>query len=114
MDRIKFEIELISEGKYGTIGDLGIHYDKTENMVNVRMDSNWSVDATSFTKQMIDNEILDMKRIFNKLKLKYADLNNFLNGKNVRFILMDDYGMGAVELAKEFDGETEYIVKIEK
>ena len=100
--RIKNAIILLNDGHPFKVGDLTFGCkDKSHFSV-----TGWSLinDLAKVTKQSALNELTDIKMLFTKMTIASNELADFLKGRQIEFCLGYDYGLGAIGICKETNG----------
>lgn len=100
--RIKSAIILLADDHPIKVGDLTFG-SKDEKHFSV---TGWTIknDLANVTKQSALNELTEIKILFAKMTIASIELADFIKGKQIEYCLGYDYGMGAIEICKETDG----------
>jgi hypothetical protein len=100
--RIKSAIILLADGHPFKVGDLMFGC-KDKKHFSV---TGWTLknDLANVTKQSALNELTDIKTLFTKMTIASNELADFLKGRQIEYCLGYDYGMGAIGICKETDG----------
>jgi hypothetical protein len=109
--RIKSALALLSEGSSLKVGDLTFgSNDKTHFSV-----SGWtrSTRLQSLTKQSALAELKDIKLLFSKMIDASQELADFIHGRQVEYSLGYDYGMGALRICSEYEGQIKWETELQ-
>lgn len=99
--RFPAALELLQEGH--AIGYRGISISLGATEVRCCTQASWRRDALTEQRALADFD--RMQETFAELRKLRPDLDAVTSGRTVLFSLVDDYGMGAVELCHLADGE---------
>ena len=103
LQRIKMAIEFLKNGQSFKIGDLRLGVNDEASLYV----SGWSQYANieNLTKHQALKELNEIKFIFMGMVDTSHELKAFIQGKSVKFNLALNYGMGAIGVCSEKDGE---------
>lgn len=103
-ERVNLAIEVITRGEPFTIGELNLALDLTEkNKVIVSFPSSRRIEFTS--KQRACADLNEATKILTLLRQTFSSLDLFLSPKKVVFRIVDDYGMGGIDICCQIDGK---------
>jgi hypothetical protein len=109
-ERIKIALNFLKSGQSFTVADLRLHVVADEMRV-----TGWSnfLNFSSISRNTSLHELQEIKAIFNSVLSISSELNEFVAGKTIKYILCyDDAGKGAVDICYEIDNNIKWIAKL--
>jgi hypothetical protein len=104
--RIKNAIILLSGGHSFKVGDLTFG-SKNKNHFSV---TGWTQtnDIKNITEASAISELNEIKSLFKRMTSASKELSEFIENKKLEYHLAFDYGMGAIGICTEFDGDLKW------
>jgi|SRR5690606_15782728 len=104
--RIKNAIILLSDGHPFKVGDLTFGT-KDKNHFSV---TGWTIsnDLKKITKESAAKELKEIKELFKRMTSVSKELSDFIENRTLEYHLGFDYGMGAIDICTEKDGQLEW------
>jgi hypothetical protein len=104
--RIKNAIILLSDGHPFKVGDLTFGT-KDKDHFSV---TGWTItnDLKNITKESATKELMEIKDLFKRMTSVSKELSNFIENKKLEYHLGFDYGMGAIGICTEKDGQLKW------
>ncbi len=99
--RFELALELFRENQPFTFRDVGFGF-SPDGTLEMRVQSSWRIDNT--TEQTALDDLERAKILLDALIEESASFASTIKGRDRRVVLIDDYGMGAVELCRLIDG----------
>jgi hypothetical protein len=110
--RIESAIILLEDGHPFKVGDLTFGC-INENNFSV---TGWTLcnDLKNLTKHKALIELNETKILFNQMKSVSPALTNFIKDRQIQYSLGFDYGMGAIEICSETNGNIKWTTELEQ
>jgi len=110
--RIRNALLILQGGNSFKVGDLTF---STTDKGSISV-AGWTVknELKSITKRSALSELNEIKSLFNKMVQVSNELSDFINQRQIEFILGYDYGMGAIRICSEIDGQIKWETEIKE
>ena len=110
-NRIKIALEFLKDGQSFTVGNLRLDMDGS----NLLIVTGWSryLNFSNLTKDNSWSELMDIKAVFGDMVKSFKDLEQFITGKSIEYILCyDDEGKASIEICSEKNGIVKYEIEL--
>jgi hypothetical protein len=104
--RLELAIELLKSGNGISFHNVGIQLLKN-NIALIFIPSQWQ--AINLTEKFAIEEINNAKSIINEILSTQNKLSEVLQGRKLKYVLYEDYGMGGIDICEEINGTFKWL-----
>lgn len=96
--RFQLALEQLRVGISIDFGEINFWLSPEDSILEVRMRSNWNIE--NVTNETAFSDFEEARRMVAYLEAKDSDFANLLRSHPLRYILINDYGTGIVEICR--------------